>query len=338
AAFLRHNTVAKMRNACSIYTQFLLKRTVLKGYPVEIIIDPINVCNFRCPLCVTGQRLNSRPAGRMPFDQFTRILDELAPWLYKLRFYSWGEPLLHEDIYRMIGYATSKNVATEMSSNFSNFRPDDADTLIESGLELLIVSLDGATAETYAQYRQGGDFEKVLDNVRALTAAKRRKGSRFPTVEIQCLAMKHNEHELDDMDRLIVELGADRLRIPPVVVNTLDKEQVERWLPVNEKLSRYDYRTMADKIFDGRSRCAWLWRSAVINWDGTVSPCCVFEGPKTDMGSLANSSFMDVWNSETYRSARELFRSGGSAASVRTICTKCKGSPHAADRKQQGLY
>jgi MoaA/NifB/PqqE/SkfB family radical SAM enzyme len=337
-SFARHNSIVKMRNAMAIYWQFLLKKEKINGYPVEMIIDPINVCNLHCPLCVTGQRANKRPFGKMPMDDFERILDEVGRWLYKLRFYSWGEPLLHEDIYSMIAMAAERNISTEMSSNFLKFQSSDAGKMIDSGLELLIISMDGATEQTYKHYRQGGDFQRLVENVRALTDAKKEAGSRFPTVELQLIAMRHNEHEIDDMERMANELGADKFRVVPVTLNTKDPGQVENWLPQSQRLSRYDYKTLDDKIYTRRGTCPWLWRSAVVNWDCTMSPCCVFEGPKSEMGSLVANSFLEVWNNESYQAARGVFNRDRTGAAKPNICTRCKGVPNAGDSDQQGLY
>lgn len=337
--FYRHNTTTKFRNLCSNYYQFWAGKTEITGYPFEIIIDPTNICNFRCPLCVTGQNKNARPNGMMPFDDFTRIINEIGKWLYKVRFYSWGEPLLHKDIYNMISYSSKNNIGTEMSTNFYNFSAQNVDNLMDSGLENLIISLDGATKSTYAKYRQGGEFDKIIDNIQTVMSMKKVKKSQFPHVEIQFLVMKNNEHEIEDIKKLANKLGVDRLRIFPITINVKEPNQVRDWLPNNEKWSRYNYQTLEDKIYKKRRRCEWLWRSAVINWDGTISPCCVFEGPKADLGSLKGKTFLEVWNNDAYRASRGIFTQNGKNSSpINTICTSCKGNPKAEDEKQYGLY
>ena len=294
-SFLRHNTPAKLKNLCFIYYQFWKGGTNIKGYPFEIIIDPTNICNLRCPLCVTGQHNNVRTHGMMAFEEFIRIIEDLKRWLYKVRFYSWGEPLLNEDIYRMISYANINNIGTELSTNFHQFSSQDLEKLIDSGLELLIISFDGAKDETYQKYRIGGNFYRVIDNIKILLNEKTLKSIRFPIVEIQFLVMKHNEHEIKDIKKLAKELGVDRLRIAPITLNTRDPKQVNEWLPIDEKWSRYDYQTLEDKIYRKRKRCEWLWRSVVINWDSTISPCCVFEGPHTDFGTLREKLFQNIF-------------------------------------------
>ena len=164
-SFYRHNTSAKLLNLCSLYLQKWANKSVLRSHPAEIIIDPINSCHLQCPLCPTGQHVNSRPKGKMTYESYQRIIDELDRWLYKVRFYSWGEPLMHEDICRMIGYAAERNIGTEVSSHLNILKENDARRIVESGLEMLIISLDGADEKTYSQYRVGGDFNKVPENM-----------------------------------------------------------------------------------------------------------------------------------------------------------------------------
>lgn len=335
-AFYRHNTPRKFFNICSLHIQKWSNRTLLTSYPAEIILDVTNICNLQCPLCPTGQRKNKRPLGKMDFALYKKIIDELSPWLYKIRLYNWGEPLLHEDIHRMTAYASKKNIGTEISSNLNCLSDHDAASLVESGLDLLIVSLDGADQETYSRYRIGGDFNKVLDNISAIVREKRKRGSKYPLIEIQFLAMGHNEEQIASMGELTKKLGADRFWVGPVTVNILN--QADRvWLPKDEKKSRYSYNNGRDKIYITRKKCEWLWRSAVINWDGTVSPCCVFESPEAEVGSLEAKGFAEVWNNENYRKAREVFvRKGHPGKSV--ICQRCKGVPKVFDKDQHGLY
>ena len=305
-SFYRHNTPVKFANLCSLYFQRWTNRSVLSAFPIEIIIDPINICDLKCPLCPTGQRANTRSLGSMPYENYQRIIDELSRWLYKVRFYSWGEPLMHKDIYKMIAYATDKNIGTEISTNLNVFRESDSKTLLESGLELLIISLDGADDKTYSHYRIGGDFSRVINNISAVVKEKKKTGRKNPFIEIQFLVMRHNEYQIPKMKALAKELGVDRLRLGPVTVNVRNEEDLN-WLPVDEQLSRYSYVENNDKIYSIRKKCEWLWRSMVINWDGTISPCCVYEGEKAVFGSLLDNKIEKLWNNEYYKKSRLIF-------------------------------
>lgn len=335
-AFYRHNTARKLFNLGSLYLQKWLNRSVLTAYPAEIVVDVCNICNLHCPLCPTGQGKNGRPFGKMGLAVYRRIIDELSPWLYKVRLYNWGEPMLHEDIHRLIAYARDRNVGTEISSNLNHFRPEDAAKLVDSGLELLVVSLDGADQQSYARYRVGGVFDRVVRNISALVEEKRRRGSRYPIIEIQFLAMRHNEGEIAAMARLAASLGADRFFVGAVTVNLRNPGDAQ-WLPADERKSRYAYEERRDKIYRAGKKCAWLWRSAVINWDGTVTPCCVFESPEAEVGRLEAKGFAEVWNGDKYREAREVF-TGKQRGATGVVCGRCRGVPTAPDKEQHGLY
>jgi len=352
-SFLAHATPRKVLNAARVQAQMRTGRTLNVGYPYEIIIDPNNRCNLRCPLCPTGQRRAERPPGEMPLLDFRRLLDEMGPYLFKIRFYNWGEPLLYGSIHHMVSMARERNVGTQISSNLSfPMAPGDADRLIRSGLEKLKVSLDGTTPETYRIYRRGGDFQQVVENVEQLARRKKALGSRTPVIEIQFLVMRHNEHEVSALDSMRARIGANRARTSPVVINILDPEQRRAWLPANSALSRYDHQRLEDRIFRSDPGCRWPWTSAVVNWDGTVSPCCVFEGPKTEMGNAFDpGGFRAVWNGPAYGRARSALQGGNrpvqsddrphpgrEAYRGHELCAGCRGTPRAGNASQQGLY
>jgi MoaA/NifB/PqqE/SkfB family radical SAM enzyme len=311
-------------------------------HPFEIVVDVTNRCNLRCPLCATGQRLNDRPTGEIALEDFKRVIDELAPYLFKARLHSWGEPTLHRGLVDMLAYLTEKNIGSEISSNLTLFRPEDAFRLVDSGLELLIVSMDGTTQDVYETYRRGARLERVQENLRAIAAAKKARRARTPVIEVQFLLMKHNLHQADDIRRVARELGADRCRTFPIVLNIRNEEQRARWLPGDRRLSRYDPDTLEDRFYSLNRACPWLWQSAVINWDGTVSPCCIYEGRKADLGeNVFRDGFRAAWNGRKYRLARETFalrRQTPLPAGEFNICRFCRGRPRPSRPDQQGIY
>jgi len=341
-SFLRHATAEKLVNLANVFRDRYRVRPEVRSYPFEIVLDITNRCNLRCPLCVTGQHRNERPYGAMAFGDFRRVIDELAPTLFKARLHSWGEPLLHPDLLGMIEYLTRRNVGSEISTNLLLLRKEEPLRLVDSGLEMLVVSMDGTTQEVYEAYRKGGRLDTVMENVRALAEAKRTRGSRFPVIEVQFLLMKHNLHQVRDIQRFSRELGADRCRTFPVALNVQDELQRRAWLPDDARYCRYDPDTWEDRYYALNRVCHWLWQSAVINWDGTVSPCCIYEGSKTEMGgNVFRDGFRSVWNGPQYRIARKTFarrhrdRTGPEGP---PICAVCRGRPRALTPGQQGIY
>lgn len=341
-SFLRHATPTKMWNLLKVYAERQGIRPRVSCLPFEIVIDITNRCNLRCPLCATGQHLNDRPRGEIGFEDFQRLIDELAPTLFKARLHSWGEPMLHPRLYDMITCLTERNVGSEISSNLMAFRREDAFRLVDSGLEMLIVSMDGTTQEVYETYRIGARLETVKENLRTIVAAKRARKSRLPVIEIQFLLMKHNVHQIREIQQLSRELGADRCRTFPIVLNIRNPEQRARWLPEQQELCRYNLDTLQDRFYSLTRACHWLWQSAVVNWDGTVSPCCVYEGRKTDMGgNVFRDGFRSVWNGRKYRVARETFARNPLETvgpEEFSICRFCRGNPRALHPDQNGIY
>ena len=119
SSILAHSTPRRLFNLALTEAEFRLRRTSVHGRPYVLVIDPTNVCNLRCPLCPTGLMQRGRKAGMIPWETFTAVVDQAAPWAYKVNLFNWGEPLLHTHLFEMIRYAKSKNLGTSMSSNMS---------------------------------------------------------------------------------------------------------------------------------------------------------------------------------------------------------------------------
>lgn len=189
----KYSTPRRLLNVAVVEMECRLGRTLLRGKPFVVFVDPINVCNLRCPLCPTGNGTLDRERGALSLDHYRRVIDEVAPWALEVSLYNWGEPLLHPHIFDMIRYAHEKRLATNMSLNFNRVRPSDIEELIDSGLDHLSLSIDGATQETYATFRVRGDLKRVLDNTRALVRRRRELGKGNPVIEWQFIVMRHNE-------------------------------------------------------------------------------------------------------------------------------------------------
>ncbi len=341
-AFLRHLTVRRLGNLVRVEFERLIGRDRVRGYPYVLKVYPTNKCNLRCPLCHTGSgtrmwkvglAAGENPSGAMDETLFRQVIDELGPYCFQVLLYGWGEPFLLPGIYGMISYAAEKGVGVSVTSNMTVLKPGDAERIVESGLEHLTVSIDGATAETYGVYRVGGDFARATENLRAVIEARRRLKRRRPVIEWQFIVMRHNEHEMADARRLAAEWGVDVFRFTAVGIDPSSDEQFEKWLPADERRSMYDYRTRQEKHKKKPRRCAWLYRAGVINWDGSVSPCCHYnEDIRSYFGVMGpGAGFSDVWNNESFVFSRILTNRGRQAAiplmnsrTKENICLRCR--------------
>jgi radical SAM protein with 4Fe4S-binding SPASM domain len=323
--FVRCSTPRKLANLLLIKAQHGLRQERLAGLPINYFIDPINVCNLRCPLCPTGRGVLARPRGRMTLEDLERIVDEIAPYAYRIELYNWGEPLLHPHIFEMIHYVSQKRIMVGLSSNLNRLDAEMARRLIESGLSQLVVSIDGATQETYAAYRRRGQLERVLHNLELLLETRRALNSRTPFVIWRTLVGKHNSREIQSIREMAYEMGVDSFTTGALFIDTRDPEQVEQWLPQDAAYTPYD---LESEAIENRWDCRDLWESMVINWDGGVAPCWWLHDPEFDFGNLSHQTVRQTWNGPSYVSARRVIgRRKRDASDLLTICHRCGGRP-----------
>lgn len=306
------NLKPKVENFMLIEQQKLNRQECVLGYPYWLTIDPTNFCTLKCPFCPTGQGRNSRPKAMLSLENFKRIIDELGPYLIHIDFCNWGEPFLNRQIYQMIKISKQYHIDTKIDSNFNKFSEQDAEDLILSGLDKLIVSIDGATPQTYSKYRIGGDFNLVMNNLKLLLKKKRQLNKSHPFISWQFLVFRHNEDEIEQVKRMGNDLGVDHVGITRAFIGNKD------WIPLNEAYSHYQREGTEFISSQDRTErflkapqeevCNWPWEAIVINADGSVSPCCSVEDEKDDFGNIFQQPFKEIWNNEKYRVARRYIR------------------------------
>lgn len=322
--FFEHATPRKVANLVAIKVQKRLRRDRLIGMPYIYTIDPINVCNLRCPLCPTGLGILGRARGKISLERYQNIIDQVKAYAFKVYLYNWGEPFLHPDIFEMISYSSSRRIEVHLSSNMNRFSVEMAEKVIASGLDSLLVSVDGSTQEVYERYRRKGNLAQVVENLKLLVAEKQRRGSLKPYIYLRMIINKHNEGQIADMRKLANEIGVDAFTIGTLYIDTNDAEQAKEWLPSDERFSPYDYSKPLVNVW----HCSDLWEGMTINWDGGVAPCCWLHDHKNDFANIFDQPVKELWNGNAYISSRRVFALGGEKAGpTSTICTKCKGRP-----------
>lgn len=256
----------------------------------------------------------------LDLENFQRMTDQIHKHLVYMLLYFQGEPYLNPNFLKMAAYAAQKGIYTATSTNAHYLNDANARATVESGMQEVIVSIDGATQETYQQYRVGGDLEKVKQGVKTLVDWRAKLGSKTPHIILQFLVVRPNEHEIEDIQQLGKELGVDKVVFKTAQI--YEYEEGSDLIPENEKFSRYrkgpdgKYH-LKNKL---RNQCWKLWMGAEITWDGRVLPCCFDKDGQYVMGELGKDDFRDIWDNEAYRK----FRSGvlTSRKSV-DICTNC---------------
>ena len=176
-------TRSRALNALRCYANYALSRLGLvriSHTPLFVSVEPANVCQLRCPACPVGrgERLKVKGERTMPPEVWRRVLDEIRDTAFVVQFYFQGEPLLNKDLPRMIREAHEAGLYTIVSTNAQAMTETLAEQIVASGLDRIIVSMDGLTDETYNAYRVGGNLEKCKEALRWLQRGKRKVYSR----------------------------------------------------------------------------------------------------------------------------------------------------------------
>ena len=322
---LKKLTVKRIWNALKVVSSFQLSQWLQKpiqwGYPISVSFEPTTSCNLRCPECPSGLRSFTRPTGMLQKDFFRETIDDIHQHLLYLIFYFQGEPYLNPEFLDMVKYASSKNIYTATSTNAHYITDEVAKKTVESGLDRLIISIDGTTQDVYQQYRVGGNLNKVIEGAKKIVKWRKALNSKTPFIFFQFLVVKPNEHQLEEIKQLAKEIGVDEVRFKTAQVYDYETDP-NQLIPNNEKYSRYK------KDKDGKykpknklvNRCWKLWHANVITWDGLVVPCCFDKDAMHQLGNIKNESFKNIWNNSNYKQFRtELMKSRKNI----DICSNC---------------
>ncbi len=306
--FFSKLTPARMANAYRLVSSYYASqwsgRVAHRGMPMSISIEPTTSCNLRCPECPSGLRSFTRPTGMLKQDLFESIIDQLASDLSYLIFYFQGEPYLHPNFLEMISIASSHSIYTATSTNAHFLTDEAARRTVESGLDRLIISIDGSTQEAYESYRIGGRLEKVLEGAARIVHWKRQLKSRTPHVIFQFLVVRQNEHQIDEVHALARRIGVNEVALKTAQI--YDFKNGSDLMPLQSKYSRY--RQRSDGTYEIRNslanHCWKMWHSCVITWDGRVVPCCFDKDAHFVMGNLNEESFDSIWRGDSYNQFR----------------------------------
>ena len=306
----------------SYYLSKWFKKPVQWGYPISISFEPTTSCNLRCPECPSGLRSFTRPTGMLEKDFFKETIDQLSKDLFYLVFYFQGEPYLNPDFLDMVRYASKKRIYTATSTNAHFLSSDIAKRTVESGLDRLIISIDGTTQEVYQQYRVGGNLSKVIEGTRNILYWKKQLKSRTPFVIFQFLVVKPNEHQVEEVRKLGKELGVNAVWLKTAQVYDYENDP-NQLIPSNEKYSRY-HKTENGYRYKGRlhNHCWRLWHDPVITWDGLVAPCCFDKDASHQLGDLKKKSFKEIWKNGEYSMFRTRILKGRKNIDICSNCTE----------------
>jgi radical SAM protein with 4Fe4S-binding SPASM domain len=288
------------------------KEWVLRGkdhlsgnFPLHVDIETANFCNLRCTMCAIDFTLEK---GKLiSWDLVKQIIDEGASYgLPSLKFNFRGEPLLHPELPRYVRYAKEKGILeTQFNTNAMLLHGKMAEGLLDSGLDRMIVSMDGVTAETYNKIRVHGNFDRVLKNVQEFIRMRNERGLRNPMVRIQMVCMYDNQQDILAFIQywrgIVDHIGLIRYRNP------------EGEMQSGQRIDLAPTQTIP---------CRQLWQRLMVTSDGRVLMCCGDHDAREVLGRLQEQSLKEIWDGATLGYNRMLHLEGRS--DEMEICRKCE--------------
>lgn len=321
----------------------------LPGY---VQIEPVGQCNLRCRMCPILFRKDGPPYGPpafMDFDAFTRLVDQFEG-LEELHLQGLGEPMMHPRFFDMVRYGAARGVRVTTNTNLTLLNERRARLAVESGLDTMHISIDGATRETYERIRVRAHWEKLLANLEGLLKA--RAEAVKPKLHLVMVLMKSNLEELRSIVRLAAEWHFEEVFVQHLCHDFSESTLPAEYLPMRQFVdsesvlsedpnrvesvfaesraiaAEYSLRLRLPPLnkkeyppdTPGRQRCDWPWRGAYISYQGYAMPCCMVSTPdRIHFGNMSESGVDRIWNSEAYSEFRSRLDSGPPPE----ICAAC---------------
>jgi radical SAM protein with 4Fe4S-binding SPASM domain len=259
-------------------------RTAARARPTHLKLELTNFCNLECPMCPHPQM--RREVGYMDPALFRRVIDQALPELEFVYLHHLGESLFHPRIGELVRHVRDRGVPSGLSTNATFLDQRRARALVDNGLDFLVVSLDAATAHTYAQMRTGGDFASTVANVRELLALR-----THTIVSVQLIVTDWNRDEARRFAAEWRDSGAHVMLKEP-----------RDWAGL--------VRVPGCAQKSPQGRCALPWTELTVLWDGAVVPCANFWERDFTVGDLSRQSLDEVWNGPAMRALRDSHAAG----------------------------
>jgi len=245
--------------------------------PYAMSLELSSICNLKCPQCPVGlgeiNREKKLMDTRFAMDQISRF----ARHGIVVNLYFQGESLLHHDFSKIASFSTSKKLYTILSTNGTMINKKMAEKIVDSGIQKLIISVDGLNQATYEKYRSGGNAEKVWEGVKLIKDTRQEKRSLWPKITVQTLVNRYNQNELGAIKKKALMAGADKTLFKTMQIYT----NHENWLPDDNKYNRYRGKQMRKKA---KGHCFRAFSGIVISADEKFLPCCYDKQASHDLG------------------------------------------------------
>ena len=223
--------------------------------PAKVYVEPTNACNLACATCVRHSW--DEPEGFMSWPTYEAVVDGLGAG-GTVAFMGLGEPLLHLRFLDMVRLTKDRGLRAEVTTNALLLDDQLAAGLVEAGLDQLVVSIDGASAEAFGRVRSGASLERVVENVRRLHDRRGPNYGPGTSIGVEFVAMRSNVSELPGLSRLAAQLGASFIIVSNVLAYT------------PELLDETLYDRHASSLSGAETTAAPRWRLPAFDWDGQL--------------------------------------------------------------------
>lgn len=301
--------------------------------PIRLQVETTDYCNLRCIHC-KREKLDDMNTLTMPLDAFARIVADIEPFFANIA--GFGEPLIDRSLFAKLALLHKRGIRTSIPTNGSYIRHHKRAALAAELPDILQLSLDGATKESFESIRKLGDFDKIVENYRAICALRADGKTRPHTViRVLCALQRGNLRDYRAMYRLVQTLkGIDSFGLVPVSYGSNNSAQVpgekevlelhreldaaiaqtgeedekdfyRQWRKVSAEWLKQNGPAHLDPETN-RAPCTVPWFSAYIDAKGRVYPCCYLPGTRHVMGTLGKdgSGFAEIWAGARYRDFR----------------------------------
>lgn len=284
--------IDKIKNYAKFFLKSYTPDLLFKKIPREIIIEPTNICNLKCPVCPTHFAM-TRDKGFMDFELFKSIINEFIEYEQKpeISMNFSGEPMLNKNIYKFIQYASDKGHKTYISTNATAVNIKNSTEMINAGLSDIHLCVDGFSNESHDTYRVGSNFNIIKKNIEIFLETKNKLNKKNPNIVIQTLITSLSENEKEDMIKWAKEIGADSINFKSLSMGSYTTEDMKKkynfLLPKNRNLRRKQTKNF-------KSACTIPYNQSVIYWNGNLGLCCIDFDNKVKLPNIKKNGFINT--------------------------------------------
>jgi pyruvate-formate lyase-activating enzyme len=314
----------KLLNYGALEASFDVRDEHSHGLPMQIHVEPTGECQLDCPICPRGRQLIRR-TGHLSLESFRRAIEPTWDGLCNLVLSGFGEPLLNPATPAMIALATKHGVSTVMNSNGLSLA-EHATALLDSGLTVINLSLDGAVSRSCHRYSTAHPFSRVIKGVEVLRKAKDRGECRYPIILGQFVVTEETIEEMPTLQDWAHCLGVEQVRFKRMH-HTMPGER-RRGLLFSEcdleRLGRRPGVDSSEKLGWSPVACSHPWDSLFLSCTGELG-LCSFDAHQSLRLDHSAGDIEATWNGDALRRVRRAHR--GRTEDMGEPCARCNRLP-----------